>query len=140
MKNLTLRKKSMLIIFSYFIGLMGFASFCPFSFYAERLGITRGHHIDYGGLLTRSVYCLSFWGRLRILLAVKVLIISLIGSSISYVMLAFAETLTMVIISRVLSGLMAEIFQSHLPMLQISQMRKSICRIGKVSAHWVLDS
>ena len=49
-----------------------------------------------------------FWGRLSDSIGrKKVLIISLIGSTIAYVMLAFAETLTMVIISRVLSGLMA---------------------------------
>ena len=101
----------MLIIFLVtFIGLMGFGIILPlFPFYAERLGASPEIIT-----LTMAVFSLGqfiaapFWGRLSDSIGrKKVLIISLIGSTIAYVMLAFAETLTMVIISRVLSGLMA---------------------------------
>ncbi len=101
----------MLIIFLItFIGLMGFGIVLPlFPFYAERLGASPEIIT-----LTMSVFSLGqffaapFWGRISDSIGrKKVLIISLFGSGLSYVMLAYAETLTLVILSRVFAGLMA---------------------------------
>ena len=77
-----------------------------------------------------------FWGRLSDSIGrKKVLIIRLIGSSISYVMLAFAETLTMVIISRVLSGLMAgNISIAFAYVADITDEENRSAGLGKVSA------
>ena len=129
----------MLIIFLVtFIGLMGFGIILPlFPFYAERLGASPEVIT-----LTMAVFSLGqfiaspFWGRLSDSIGrKKVLIISLIGSSISYVMLAFAETLTMVIISRVLSGLMAgNISIAFAYVADITDEENRSAGLGKVSA------
>ena len=101
----------MFIIFLVtFIGLMGFGIILPlFPFYAERLGASPEIIT-----LTMAIFSLGqffaapFWGRLSDSIGrKKVLIISLFGSAMSYVLLAFADTLELVILSRVFSGLMA---------------------------------
>ena len=129
----------MLIIFLVtFIGLMGFGIILPlFPFYAERLGASPEIIT-----LTMAVFSLGqfiaapFWGRLSDSIGrKKVLIISLIGSTIAYVMLAFAETLTMVIISRVLSGLMAgNISIAFAYVADITDEENRSAGLGKVSA------
>ena len=129
----------MLIIFLVtFIGLMGFGIILPlFPFYAERLGASPEVIT-----LTMAVFSMGqfiaspFWGRLSDSIGrKKVLIISLIGSSISYVMLAFAETLTMVIISRILSGLMAgNISIAFAYVADITDEENRSAGLGKVSA------
>ena len=129
----------MLIIFLVtFIGLMGFGIILPlFPFYAERLGASPEIIT-----LTMAVFALGqfiaspFWGRLSDSIGrKKVLVISLIGSTISYVMLAFAETLTMVLLSRILSGLMAgNISIAFAYVADITDEKNRSAGLGKVSA------
>ena len=94
----------MFIIFIVtFIGIMGFGIILPLlPFYAERLGA--GPEII---TLTMAVFSLGqffgapFWGRVSDSIGrKKVIIISLFGSTMSYILLAFADTLTLVILSR----------------------------------------
>jgi len=129
----------MLIIFLVtFIGLMGFGIILPlFPFYAERLGASPEVIT-----LTMAVFSLGqfiaapFWGRLSDSVGrKKILIISLIGSSLSYVILAFADTLSLVIFSRVLAGLMAgNISIAFAYASDITDEENRSAGLGKVSA------
>ena len=129
----------MLIIFLVtFIGLMGFGIVLPlFPFYAERLGASPEIIT-----LTMSVFSLGqffaapFWGRISDSIGrKKVLIISLFGSGLSYVMLAYAETLTLVILSRVFAGLMAgNISIAFAYVSDITDPENRSAGLGKVSA------
>lgn len=94
-----------------FIDLLGFGIIVPlFPFVAERLGADPWL-ITFGGA---GVYALAqviatpFWGRLSDAIGRRpVLLVSLVGSVVGYVWLGFADTLGMLIGSRVLSGLMS---------------------------------
>ncbi len=129
----------MLIIFLItFIGLMGFGIILPlFPFYAERLGASPEIIT-----LTMSVFSLGqffaapFWGRMSDSIGrKKVLVISLFGSALSYVMLAYAETLTWVILSRVFAGLMAgNISIAFAYVSDITEPENRSAGLGKVSA------
>jgi len=93
-----------------FIGLFGFGIILPlFPFYAERFGASP-EVITW----TMAVYTIGqvvatpFWGRLGDAWGRRpVLVLSLFGTTLAYIMLAFAETLELVIASRVFAGLMA---------------------------------
>jgi len=129
----------MLIIFLItFIGLMGFGIILPlFPFYAERLGASPEIIT-----LTMSVFSLGqffaapFWGRMSDSIGrKKVLVISLFGSALSYIMLAYAETLTWVILSRVFAGLMAgNISIAFAYVSDITEPENRSAGLGKVSA------
>ena len=96
----------MFIIFLVtFIGLMGFGIILPlFPFYAERLGA--GPEIITLSMAFFSVgqfIAAPFWGRVSDSIGrKKVLVLTLFGSAISYIILAFAPTITTVILSRIL--------------------------------------
>jgi DHA1 family tetracycline resistance protein-like MFS transporter len=129
----------MFIIFLVtFIGLMGFGIILPLlPFYAERLGA--GPEII---TLTMAVFSLGqffaapFWGRVSDSIGrKKVIIISLFGSAISYVLLAFADTLTLVILSRAFAGLMAgNISIAFAYVTDITDEKNRSAGLGKVSA------
>lgn len=93
-----------------FIGLLGFGIILPlFPFYAERFGASP-EIITW----TMAVYTIGqivatpAWGRLSDAWGRRpVLVLSLLGTTLAYVMLAFADSLEMVILSRVFAGLMA---------------------------------
>ena len=129
----------MFIIFLVtFIGLMGFGIILPlFPFYAERLGASPEIIT-----LTMAIFSLGqffaapFWGRLSDSIGrKKVLIISLFGSAMSYVLLAFADTLELVILSRVFSGLMAgNISIAFAYVTDITDEQNRSAGLGKVSA------
>jgi DHA1 family tetracycline resistance protein-like MFS transporter len=104
--------KALLTLFLIvFIDLLGFGIIVPlFPFVAERMGADPWL-ITFGGA---GVYALAqviatpFWGRLSDAVGRRpVLLVSLVGSVVGYVWLAFADTLGMLIGSRVLSGLMS---------------------------------
>ena len=129
----------MFIIFLVtFIGLMGFGIILPlFPFYAERLGASPEIIT-----LTMAIFSLGqffaapFWGRLSDSIGrKKVLIISLFGSAMSYVLLAFADSLELVILSRVFSGLMAgNISIAFAYVTDITDEENRSAGLGKVSA------
>jgi DHA1 family tetracycline resistance protein-like MFS transporter len=93
-----------------FVGLLGFGIILPlFPFYAQRFGASP-EVITW----TMSVFTLGqmvatpVWGRLGDAWGRRpVLVVTLAGTTLSYVMLAFADTLELVILSRVFAGLMA---------------------------------
>ena len=117
---------------------MGFGIILPlFPFYAERLGASPEIIT-----LTMAIFSLGqffaapFWGRLSDSIGrKKVLIISLFGSAMSYVLLAFADTLELVILSRVFSGLMAgNISIAFAYVTDITDEQNRSAGLGKVSA------
>ena len=129
----------MLIIFCVtFIGMMGFGIILPlFPFYAERMGASPEVIT-----LTMAAFSLGqfiaapYWGRLSDSIGrKKTLAITLLGSGISYVILAYAPTLTIVILSRVLSGLMAgNIAVAFAYVSDITTDENRSAGLGKVSA------
>ena len=129
----------MVIIFLVtFIGLMGFGIILPlFPFYAERLGASPEIIT-----LTMAIFSLGqffaapFWGRLSDSIGrKKILVFSLFGSAMSYVLLAFADTLTLVIISRAFAGLMAgNISIAFAYVTDITDEKNRSAGLGKVSA------
>ena len=129
----------MLIIFCVtFIGMMGFGIILPlFPFYAERMGASPEVIT-----LTMAAFSLGqfiaapYWGRLSDSIGrKKTLAITLLGSGISYVILAYAPTLTIVILSRVLSGLMAgNIAVAFAYVSDITTDKNRSAGLGKVSA------
>lgn len=101
----------MLVLFLIvFIGLAGFGITLPlFPFYADRLDASPEIIT-----LTVSVYSLGqfvaapLWGRLSDAYGRKpVLVFTMLGSALSYVMLGYADELWMLLASRVFGGLMA---------------------------------
>ena len=129
----------MFIIFLVtFIGLMGFGIILPlFPFYAERLGA--GPEIITLSMAFFSVgqfIAAPFWGRVSDSIGrKKVLVLTLFGSAISYIILAFAPTITTVILSRILSGFMAgNISIAFAYVTDITDNENSSAGLGKVSA------
>ena len=129
----------MFIIFLVtFIGLMGFGIRVPlFPFYAERLGA--GPEIITLSMAFFSVgqfIAAPFWGRVSDSIGrKKVLILTLFGSAISYIILAFAPTITTVILSRILSGFMAgNISIAFAYVTDITDNENRSAGLGKVSA------
>ena len=129
----------MFIIFLVtFIGLMGFGIILPlFPFYAERLGA--GPEIITLSMAFFSVgqfIAAPFWGRVSDSIGrKKVLVLTLFGSAISYIILAFAPTITTVILSRILSGFMAgNISIAFAYVTDITDNENRSAGLGKVSA------
>ena len=129
----------MFIIFLVtFIGLMGFGIILPlFPFYAERLGA--GPEIITLSMAFFSVgqfIAAPFWGRVSDSIGrKKVLVFTLFGSAISYIILAFAPTITTVILSRILSGFMAgNIAIAFAYVTDITDNENRSAGLGKVSA------
>jgi len=121
-----------------FIGLMGFGIILPlFPFYVERMGASPEIIT-----LTMAVFSLGqfvaapLWGRLSDSIGRKpVLILTLLGSGLSYVLLAYAPNLTVVILSRMLSGLMAgNVSIAFAYVTDITDDSNRAAGLGKVSA------
>ena len=121
-----------------FIGLMGFGIILPlFPFYAERMGASPEIIT-----LTMAVFSLGqfvaapLWGRLSDSIGRKpVLILTLLGSGLSYVLLAYAPNLPVVILSRMLSGLMAgNVSIAFAYVTDITDDNNRAAGLGKVSA------
>ncbi len=121
-----------------FIGMMGFGIILPlFPFYAERLGA--GPEVI---TLTMAAFSLGqfiaapIWGQLSDSIGRKqTLVITLFGSGISYLILAYAPNLEVVILSRILSGLMAgNIAIAFAYVSDITTDENRSAGLGKVSA------
>ena len=121
-----------------FIGLMGFGIILPlFPFYVERMGASPEIIT-----LTMAAFSLGqfvaapLWGRLSDSIGRKpVLILTLLGSGLSYVLLAYAPNLTVVILSRMLSGLMAgNVSIAFAYVTDITDDSNRAAGLGKVSA------
>jgi MFS family permease len=104
--------RALLVLFLIvFVDLLGFGIIIPlFPFVAERMGADPWL-ITFGGA---GIYALAqvistpLWGRLSDAVGRRpVLIVSMIGSTGGYVMLGLADTLGMLIMARVFSGLMS---------------------------------
>ena len=93
-----------------FISMVGFGIILPiFPFYAERVGASpTAITWTMAAFTLGQAVATPIWGRISDAYGRRiVLILTLLGSAISYVMLAFADELWFVIASRVFGGLMA---------------------------------
>jgi DHA1 family tetracycline resistance protein-like MFS transporter len=121
-----------------FIGLVGFGIILPlFPFYAERFG-AEADIITW----TMAAFTLAqavgtpIWGRISDAYGRRlVLILTMLGSAVAYVMLAFADELWIVIASRVFGGLMAgNISTAFAYVTDISTEENRSASLGKIGA------
>jgi DHA1 family tetracycline resistance protein-like MFS transporter len=121
-----------------FVGLVGFGIILPlFPFYAERFGASP-EVITW----TMSAFTLAqaaatpVWGRISDAYGRRmVLILTMFGSALAYVMLAYADTLWLVILSRVFGGLMAgNISAAFAYVTDITTEENRSAGLGKVGA------
>ena len=101
----------MIILFLIvFISMVGFGIILPiFPFYAERVGASpTAITWTMAAFTLGQAVATPIWGRISDAYGRRiVLIVTLLGAAISYVMLAYADSLSLVIASRVFGGLMA---------------------------------
>jgi DHA1 family tetracycline resistance protein-like MFS transporter len=121
-----------------FIGLVGFGIILPlFPFYAERFGASP-EVITW----TMAAFTLAqavgtpIWGRISDAYGRRmVLILTMLGSSMAYVMLAYADELWIVMLSRVFGGLMAgNISAAFAYVTDITTEENRSAGLGKVGA------
>jgi DHA1 family tetracycline resistance protein-like MFS transporter len=121
-----------------FIGLVGFGIILPlFPFYAERFGASP-EVITWtmSGFTLGQFVATPLWGRLSDATGRRrVLILTMLGQAIGYVVLAYADTLALVIASRVWGGLMAgNISAAFAYVSDITTPDKRAAGLGKVGA------
>ena len=129
----------MIILFLIvFIGMVGFGIILPlFPFYAERFGAAP-EVITW----TMSAYTLAqalatpIWGRISDAYGRRlVLILTMLGSAVAYVLLAYADELWLVLFSRVLGGLMAgNISTAFAYVTDITTEEDRAASLGKIGA------
>ncbi len=121
-----------------FIGLVGFGLILPlFPFYAERLDATPA-------VITWTMAAFSLgqfvaapiWGRLSDAWGRRpILILTMLGSAISYVILAYADELWVLIFSRVFGGLMAgNVATAFAYVSDITEPQDRAAGLGRISA------
>ena len=92
-----------------FVGMVGFGILLPiFPFYAERVGASPTVITwTMAAYTIAQAFAAPIWGRISDAYGRRVvLIVTMIGSAFAYVLLAFADSLWLVIASRVLGGAM----------------------------------
>jgi len=121
-----------------FVAMVGFGIILPiFPFYAERVGAS-----PTAITWTMAAYTLGqaiaapFWGRVSDAYGRRlVLILTMFGAAVAYVILGFADTLWLVIASRVLGGLMAgNISAAFAYVTDITTEQDRPAGLGKVGA------
>ncbi len=121
-----------------FIGLLGFGIILPlFPFYAERLGATP-QLITWtmAGFTLGQLFAAPVWGRLSDAYGRRlVLVLTLLGQAIGYVVLAYATELWLVIASRVFGGIMAgNVSAAFAYVSDVTTAKTRAAGMGKVSA------
>jgi DHA1 family tetracycline resistance protein-like MFS transporter len=99
-----------ILFFIVFIGMVGFGIILPiFPFYAERVGASPTVITwTMAAFTLGQAFATPIWGRISDAYGRRlVLILTMLGSALSYIMLAYADALWLVITSRVFGGLMA---------------------------------
>lgn len=121
-----------------FIGLLGFGITIPlFPFYAQRFGASPEVITWTMAVFTiGQMVATPFWGRLGDAVGRRpVLVLTLLGISASYVMLAWADSLALVIASRVLGGLMAgNISAAFAYVADVTTPEQRAGALGRISA------
>ncbi len=132
------RKAVTILFLVVFIDLLGFGIMIPLvPFYVERLGV--GPELITAILALYSLVqfiVTPFWGHLSDRLGRRpVLLICMAGHIGAYVMLAFADTLAMLILSRILGGLTAgNLAASYAYITDITPPQDRARHLGKISA------
>jgi DHA1 family tetracycline resistance protein-like MFS transporter len=121
-----------------FIGLVGFGIILPlFPFYAERFGASP-EIITWtmAAFTLAQAFATPIWGRISDAYGRRlVLILTMLGSALAYVMLAYADELWIVILSRVFGGLMAgNISTAFAYVTDITTEENRAAGLGKVGA------
>jgi len=121
-----------------FIGLVGFGIILPlFPFYAERFGASP-EVITWtmAAFTLAQAFATPIWGRISDAYGRRlVLILTMFGSAWAYVMLAYADELWLVILSRVFGGLMAgNISTAFAYVTDITTEENRAAGLGKVGA------
>ena len=132
-------KKAMLVIFlTVFIDLVGFGIIIPLNPYlAKKMG---GDAFDVGLLM--SVYSLMqfifspFWGRLSDKVGRRpIILLSLLGASLSHLLFAYGETLTLLFAARCLAGFFgANISTAMAYMADVTDSKERSAGMGMVGA------
>lgn len=121
-----------------FVGLLGFGIILPlFPFYAQRFGASPEVITWTMSVFTMGqVIATPFWGRLGDAWGRRpVLILTLAGTTLSYIMLAYADTLALVIASRVFAGLMAgNVSAAFAYVADVTTPETRAAGIGKIGA------
>lgn len=121
-----------------FVGLLGFGIILPlFPFYAQRFGASPEVITWTMAVFTMGqVVATPLWGRLGDAWGRRpVLVLTLLGTTASYVMLAFADSLALVIASRVVAGLMAgNVSAAFAYVADVTTPETRAAGIGKVGA------
>jgi DHA1 family tetracycline resistance protein-like MFS transporter len=121
-----------------FVGLVGFGIILPlFPFYAERFGASP-EMITWtmAGFTLGQAVATPIWGRISDAFGRRwVLILTMLGQSVAYVFLAYADELWLVIASRVFGGLMAgNISAAFAYVTDITDESNRSAGLGKVGA------
>ncbi len=140
--NLTDQQKQRgfwLLFFALFIDLLGFGIIIPLlPFYAESLGASA-----FVVALTMAVYSLGqflfapFWGRLSDRYGRRpIILVGLLGTSISFVLFGLATSLTLLFISRILGGILtaATLPTSQAYVADISSEKERAKKFGMLGA------
>jgi DHA1 family tetracycline resistance protein-like MFS transporter len=127
-----------ILFFIVFIGMVGFGIILPiFPFYAERVGASPTIITwTMSAFTVGQAISAPIWGRLSDAYGRRlVLILTMFGSALSYVMLAYADDLWLVITSRVFGGLMAgNIAAAFAYVTDITTEENRPAGLGKVGA------
>jgi len=127
-----------ILFFIVFIGMVGFGIILPiFPFYAERVGASPTIITwTMAAFTLGQAVAAPIWGRLSDAYGRRlVLILTMFGSALSYVMLAYADDLWLVITSRVFGGLMAgNIATAFAYVTDITTEENRPAGLGKVGA------
>lgn len=129
----------MLVLFLIvFVAMVGFGIILPiFPFYAERVGASPTVITwTMAAFTLGQALAAPLWGRASDAYGRRiVLILTMLGSAVAYVMLALADTLSLVIASRVLGGLMAgNISTAFAYVSDITNEENRSAGLGKVGA------
>ena len=121
-----------------FVGLLGFGIILPlFPFYAERFGASP-EVITWtmSGFTLGQAIATPLWGRLSDAIGRRpVLALTMLGGAVSYVILAYADTLWLVILSRVFGGLMGgNVSTAFAYVTDITTDKTRAAGMGKVGA------
>jgi DHA1 family tetracycline resistance protein-like MFS transporter len=121
-----------------FVAMTGFGIILPiFPFYAERVGASpMAITWTMAAFTLGQAVAAPLWGRLSDAYGRRiVLILTMFGQAVAYVLLAYSETLTLVVVSRVIGGMMAgNVSTAFAYVADITTEEQRPAALGKIGA------